>query len=384
MPKAKVAALKLRPGNRARRHRAAVRARRICRSALDPRADDDPQGQHLLALPVSRRQHHALAAGGDDPRAQQRRFLGAQLRAEQDRGHQRLQGRGPEPLRPDLQAATTSPSSTTSSDEDMRWVEYRPKAQACTSSTSIFPDGIKIPDYFFGKNIVHLPTVKCHIYTTTTGAMKNAFGGLLSHPAPLHALLDPPHAGRPAGDPEGDPQRPVRGHGRHHRRQRPRAAHHVPGDQGLHAGVGRSGGHRRRRRQDDGLRSDEPRVHPRRARGRARRGRPARHRGGRRRHLRRELGLLGRRQRRQQGRRRDVVRPAEALPEAVLPHPAGQRLHLRQRGLSRLLPLADARTGRCSRTGSRPRAWGQLFAAYERGESDRVLHGLASAHASAE
>jgi len=31
-----------------------------------------------------------------------------------------------------------------------------------------------------GKNIVHLPTVKCHIYTTTTGAMKNAFGGLLN------------------------------------------------------------------------------------------------------------------------------------------------------------------------------------------------------------
>jgi hypothetical protein len=44
----------------------------------------------------------------------------------------------------------------------------------------IFPDGIKVPDYFFGKNIVHLPTVKCHIYTTTTGAMKNAFGGLLA------------------------------------------------------------------------------------------------------------------------------------------------------------------------------------------------------------
>jgi hypothetical protein len=37
-----------------------------------------------------------------------------------------------------------------------------------------------VPDYFFGKNIVHLPTIKCHIYTTTTGAMKNAFGGLLS------------------------------------------------------------------------------------------------------------------------------------------------------------------------------------------------------------
>ena len=30
------------------------------------------------------------------------------------------------------------------------------------------------------KNIIHLPTMKTHIYTTTTGAMKNAFGGLLS------------------------------------------------------------------------------------------------------------------------------------------------------------------------------------------------------------
>src|SRR5206468_8092870 len=44
----------------------------------------------------------------------------------------------------------------------------------------VFPEGFRIPDYFEGKNIVHLPTVKCHIYTTTTGAMKNAFGGLLN------------------------------------------------------------------------------------------------------------------------------------------------------------------------------------------------------------
>ncbi len=28
-------------------------------------------------------------------------------------------------------------------------------------------------------NIVHLPTVKTHVFTTITGAMKNAFGGLL-------------------------------------------------------------------------------------------------------------------------------------------------------------------------------------------------------------
>ena len=44
----------------------------------------------------------------------------------------------------------------------------------------IYPEGIHLPEFFFGKNIVHLPTVKCHIYTTTTGAMKNAFGGLLN------------------------------------------------------------------------------------------------------------------------------------------------------------------------------------------------------------
>jgi uncharacterized protein (DUF362 family) len=64
-------------------------------------------------------------------------------------------------------------------DEDMSWVDYRPKARLHVLH-KIFPEGIKIPDYFFGKNIVHLPTVKCHIYTTTTGAMKNAFGGLLN------------------------------------------------------------------------------------------------------------------------------------------------------------------------------------------------------------
>jgi uncharacterized protein (DUF362 family) len=64
-------------------------------------------------------------------------------------------------------------------DEDMRWVEYRPKTPLLVLD-QIYPEGIRIPDFFFGKNIVHLPTVKCHIYTTTTGAMKNAFGGLLN------------------------------------------------------------------------------------------------------------------------------------------------------------------------------------------------------------
>jgi uncharacterized protein (DUF362 family) len=63
--------------------------------------------------------------------------------------------------------------------EDMRWVRYEPKAKMAVLNR-IFPEGIHIPDFFVGKNIVHLPTVKTHSYTVTTGAMKNAFGGLLN------------------------------------------------------------------------------------------------------------------------------------------------------------------------------------------------------------
>jgi len=63
-------------------------------------------------------------------------------------------------------------------DEDMTWMRYEPQGEMLVLD-EIYPEGIHIPDYFFGKNIMHLPTVKCHIYTTTTGAMKNAFGGLL-------------------------------------------------------------------------------------------------------------------------------------------------------------------------------------------------------------
>jgi uncharacterized protein (DUF362 family) len=61
----------------------------------------------------------------------------------------------------------------------MQWIHYKPKARMLVLD-HIYPEGIRIPDFFPGKNVVHLPTVKTHIYTTTTGAMKNAFGGLLN------------------------------------------------------------------------------------------------------------------------------------------------------------------------------------------------------------
>lgn len=63
--------------------------------------------------------------------------------------------------------------------KDLKWIEYAPKAKMLVLD-KIFHHGIKIPEFFIGKNIVHLPTVKTHIYTTITGAMKNAFGGLLN------------------------------------------------------------------------------------------------------------------------------------------------------------------------------------------------------------
>ncbi len=63
--------------------------------------------------------------------------------------------------------------------DQIRWVVYQPKARM-KALKGIFTQGICIPEFFIGKNIVHLPTVKTHIYTSTTGAMKNAFGGLLN------------------------------------------------------------------------------------------------------------------------------------------------------------------------------------------------------------
>ncbi|MFO0661379.1 MAG: DUF362 domain-containing protein [Polyangiaceae bacterium] len=60
----------------------------------------------------------------------------------------------------------------------------------------VFPKGFSIPQRFIGENVVHLPTVKTHIFTTTTGAMKNAFGGLLNehrhwtHPVIHETLVD--------------------------------------------------------------------------------------------------------------------------------------------------------------------------------------------------
>ncbi len=64
--------------------------------------------------------------------------------------------------------------------EESPWMDYKPKSKMIALD-QVYPKGFQIPEAFPGKNILHLPTMKTHVFTTITGAMKNAFGGLLNH-----------------------------------------------------------------------------------------------------------------------------------------------------------------------------------------------------------
>ena len=63
-------------------------------------------------------------------------------------------------------------------EQDFEWFEFKPK-QPFLVLDKVYPQGVFIPKALVGLNMVHLPTVKTHVFTTITGAMKNAFGGLL-------------------------------------------------------------------------------------------------------------------------------------------------------------------------------------------------------------
>ncbi len=84
--------------------------------------------------------------------------------------------------------------------EGQEWINVRDAVGDLTKDflclNEVYPNGFSIPKRFIGENIVHLPTVKTHVFTTTTGAMKNAFGGLLNehrhwtHPVIHETLVD--------------------------------------------------------------------------------------------------------------------------------------------------------------------------------------------------
>jgi len=64
-------------------------------------------------------------------------------------------------------------------EEDFEWFEYVPKNHKLLILDKVYPKGLFIPRALVGMNMIQLPTVKTHVFTTITGAMKNAFGGLL-------------------------------------------------------------------------------------------------------------------------------------------------------------------------------------------------------------
>ena len=78
----------------------------------------------------------------------------------------------------------------------VKFVPFKPKKPLHALDSKVFPDGISIPGFYIGKNIIHLPTFKTHGHTGSMGggfdknnpesaggitcSMKNAFGGLLT------------------------------------------------------------------------------------------------------------------------------------------------------------------------------------------------------------
>jgi uncharacterized protein (DUF362 family) len=64
-------------------------------------------------------------------------------------------------------------------EQDFEWFEYVPKNRDLLVLDKVYPQGVFIPKALVGMNMIQLPTVKTHVFTTITGAMKNAFGGLL-------------------------------------------------------------------------------------------------------------------------------------------------------------------------------------------------------------
>ena len=85
-------------------------------------------------------------------------------------------------------------------DDDVEWIPIGEAvgdlADDFLCLNEVYPKGFSIPRRFLGENIIHLPTIKTHIFTTMTGAMKNAFGGLLNehrhwtHPVIHETLVD--------------------------------------------------------------------------------------------------------------------------------------------------------------------------------------------------
>lgn len=61
---------------------------------------------------------------------------------------------------------------------EVEWVRYEFRSPLL-KLRELFPDGLEVPKLFLGASVLHACTMKTHGHTVTTGAVKNAFGGLL-------------------------------------------------------------------------------------------------------------------------------------------------------------------------------------------------------------
>lgn len=74
---------------------------------------------------------------------------------------------------------------------DVEWVYYEPKKPFLVLDKVYEGHGVRIPKLLYDKNVLHLPTMKTHVFTHITGAMKNAFGGLLDQKRHwTHSVID--------------------------------------------------------------------------------------------------------------------------------------------------------------------------------------------------
>jgi uncharacterized protein (DUF362 family) len=69
-----------------------------------------------------------------------------------------------------------------------KYVKYRPQAKMLVLD-QIFPDGILLPKIIMDKPLITLCTLKSHVFTTTTGSVKNYFGMLNTNRHHCHRYI---------------------------------------------------------------------------------------------------------------------------------------------------------------------------------------------------
>ncbi len=302
---------------------------------------DPPQAQPVLDQVLPGLFERALAGRGrrQDPARGRLRPRAAHPRREQDRRHQPAQGRpeqplasGPRAVRPGVHAAPRGRVGGPAVQE--------PAPQAQRDLPRGHPDP---EDVRRGRASSTCRRSRRTAIPSTTGAVKNAFGGLLkevrhyAHKYIHEVLVDllymqkELHPGLFVVD------------GRHGLRQRRRAPDHASRRREHHPRERRFGGHRRRRGEDHGLRAARHPLHPHGPREGTGRRRPPRDRYRGRRRLGPELRVQDAPQFRHLGRPDDPQRVPPAAREAPPALAPGRLGAVRLERLSRPDVVSDHR-----------------------------------------